>query len=238
MYFERYLNDFRERSINFNKNFNNIFISQNNHDHITKCINEYLISKPKYGIYGIPYKIGFMFYGKPGNGKSSCIYAIAWEFKRNMYFIPPDELHNIKNIIFEIPCGQMIVIEEIDDTIISKDRVLKSEDKISKLTCGLSDILPVLDGYTSLPDDTIIITTNHPEILDKALIRPGRIDHLIEFDNADHYQIKQMFKYYYNYDINNFEDIPIKKYSCSYIINTIILPNIRSPETALKMIRE
>lgn len=243
MYYE-FDEKFLEKSINFTKKFSNTFISQHNYELITKCMTEYFTSKSKYEKYGIPYKIGFMFFGKPGNGKSSCIYAIAREYKRNIYFITPDKLCEIKKIVSGIPSGQLIVIEEIDDTIYSQSRTKKSDDndgKSSEKHFGgyLSNILPVLDGYMSLPHDTIlIITTNHPEMLDGALIRSGRIDHSIEFDNADHHQIKDIFKCYYDYDIDNFKEIPIKKWSCSHIINTIILPNINSPETALKMLRE
>merc|ERR550514_2384999 len=41
---------------------------------------------------------------------------------------------------------------------------------------NLSGLLNVLDGVVDTPERIVIMTTNHPEILDPALIRPGRID--------------------------------------------------------------
>merc|ERR1712054_394270 len=42
---------------------------------------------------------------------------------------------------------------------------------------NLSGLLNVLDGVVDTPERIVVMTTNHPEILDPALIRPGRIDH-------------------------------------------------------------
>lgn len=45
------------------------------------------------------------------------------------------------------------------------------------------------------------MTTNHPEKLDEALIRPGRVDHQVGFDNATQTQVKQLFERMYNNDL-------------------------------------
>lgn len=44
------------------------------------------------------------------------------------------------------------------------------------------------------------MTTNHPEKLDEALIRPGRVDHQVAFTNATRYQIKEVFERMYSKD--------------------------------------
>merc|ERR1711998_473813 len=44
---------------------------------------------------------------------------------------------------------------------------------------NLSGLLNVLDGVVDTPERIVVMTTNHPEILDPALIRPGRIDQKI-----------------------------------------------------------
>merc|ERR1711939_932024 len=41
---------------------------------------------------------------------------------------------------------------------------------------NLSGLLNVLDGVVDTPERIVVMTTNHPEFLDPALIRPGRID--------------------------------------------------------------
>ena len=63
------------------------------------------------------------------------------------------------------------------------------------------------------------MTTNKPETLDKALIRPGRIDHNIHFTKAVSKDIKDIIQFYWNEQIN---DLPLdinKVYSHAEIIN-------------------
>jgi mitochondrial chaperone BCS1 len=45
------------------------------------------------------------------------------------------------------------------------------------------------------------MTTNHPEKLDEALIRPGRIDHQVAFTNATQHQVKELFERMYTHDV-------------------------------------
>lgn len=45
------------------------------------------------------------------------------------------------------------------------------------------------------------MTTNHPEKLDEALIRPGRVDHQVAFGNATQMQIKELFERMYTHDL-------------------------------------
>ena len=47
---------------------------------------------------------------------------------------------------------------------------------LKKDKLNLSGLLNVLDGVVDTPERIVVMTTNHPEILDPALIRPGRID--------------------------------------------------------------
>jgi AAA+ superfamily predicted ATPase len=69
---------------------------------------------------------------------------------------------------------------------------------------NLSFLLNLLDGVLENPGRILIITSNYPEKLDKALIRPGRIDLFIKFSFCTRLVIKQMIDYFYemNLDIN------------------------------------
>lgn len=85
-----------------------------------------------------------------------------------------------------------------------KDNTPKQSDHPEKLT--LSYLLNILDGILETPGRIIIITSNHPEKLDKALIRPGRIDVNIEVSYCDKSMINTMFDFFYQKD-NDFSDI-------------------------------
>jgi chaperone BCS1 len=52
------------------------------------------------------------------------------------------------------------------------------------------------------------MTTNHPEKLDKALIRPGRIDHQVAFKNATQNQVKELFERMYTHDVSRTTKAP------------------------------
>ena len=61
----------------------------------------------------------------------------------------------------------------------------------------LGDLLNVFDGITELKDFVCVITTNHKQFLDPALIRPGRITYEIELANMRAPEIKEMLTYYF-----------------------------------------
>ena len=61
----------------------------------------------------------------------------------------------------------------------------------------LSGFLNALDGVVSSEERIIFMTTNHPEKLDEALIRPGRVDLKEYFGHATRYQLKEMFLRFY-----------------------------------------
>lgn len=61
----------------------------------------------------------------------------------------------------------------------------------------LSFLLNLLDGVLETPGRILVITSNYPEKLDKALVRPGRIDVKIEFKNASREFIREMVSRFY-----------------------------------------
>ena len=72
-----------------------------------------------------------------------------------------------------------------------------SNDKEDKLT--LSFILNIIDGIRETPGRVIIITSNQYKKLDKALVRPGRIDVYLEMEKASLEIIQEMFEHFYSY---------------------------------------
>ena len=79
-----------------------------------------------------------------------------------------------------------------------------SDDKIT-----LSFILNLIDGILEMPGRILIVTTNYPDKLDKALIRPGRIDMKIHFQRASLEMTLELLSYFY--DTNKFKEIDIEE---------------------------
>lgn len=79
--------------------------------------------------------------------------------------------------------------------ILGEERYKQQEESQDKLT--LADVLNIMDGVLEQPGRIVIFTTNHPEKLDEAFIRPGRIDMNIHFTNCDAETLKEMFEAFY-----------------------------------------
>lgn len=86
----------------------------------------------------------------------------------------------------------------------------KDKDQEQKTQLTLSGILNQIDGVHNNHGMVLIMTTNYPEILDKALIRDGRVDERVFFDYCDYEQIYLMFKNFYNENTVSLETIKSK----------------------------
>ena len=109
------------------------------------------------------------------------------------------------------------VIKACKDDDYEPLKSLKTDD--DKLT--LSFILNIIDGIRETPGRIIIISSNHYDKLDKALVRPGRIDMCLNMELASHDVIKQMFNHFYSYNNNKppkFDDCLDK---CNFKLNDI-----------------
>jgi RNA polymerase-binding transcription factor DksA len=112
------------------------------------------------------------------------------------------------------------------------DRDRRDEEEKSHLT--LSGLLNALDGVFQHHGRILIMTTNHPEVLDPALIRPGRIDSKYLFDNCDKDQIKGLFEMFFNQPCINPQIDMIKNDSYSPAhITSVFLRYRNNPQDAL-----
>ncbi|KAH4043651.1 hypothetical protein HBH49_229430 [Parastagonospora nodorum] len=77
---------------------------------------------------------------------------------------------------------------------------IKEKGKKGKGNISLAGLLNVIDGAASAEGRVLIMTTNYPEKLDSALIRPGRVDLQTKFTLATHEQIRAIFTRMYSTD--------------------------------------
>ncbi|MFX0028739.1 MAG: CDC48 family AAA ATPase [Candidatus Hermodarchaeota archaeon] len=130
---------------------------------------------------------GILLYGPPGCGKTLLARAVATESKANFISIKGPELLSkwvgeSEKAIREVfrkakmaaPC--IIFFDEFDSIAPSRGRHTSDSGVSEKV---LSQFLTELDGLEVMKDIVVIAATNRPDILDPALIRPGRIDRIL-----------------------------------------------------------
>lgn len=163
--------------------------------------------KPKtrswYARRSIPYRRGYLLHGPPGTGKSSFSFSIAGELGTDIYVdsIPSANDQTLKSLFAELPGNSVVLLEDIDAVESTSSRELetgsggKQGPTLPNEGVTLSGLLNVLDGVTSQEDRILIMTTNHIDKLDAALIRPGRVDMRVEFQLADREVAEQVYHF-------------------------------------------
>jgi transitional endoplasmic reticulum ATPase len=135
---------------------------------------------------------GIMLYGPPGTGKTLVAKAVATESEVNFISIKGPELlskwvgeseRGVREVFRKArqasPC--IIFFDEIDSIVPPRGKNI-SNNVTERM---VSQILTELDGLDSLKDVVVIAATNRPDMVDPALMRPGRIDRLLYIPNPD-----------------------------------------------------
>ncbi len=188
------------------KDMDNIILPDEDKDYILSDIKSFLSQKKWYEKRGIPYKRGYLLHGPPGNGKTSFALALSKFTDRDIYPLNLSSLESDKAIMgaFESISSKAILLIEDIDTMFKKTR--KVDSKLS-----FSTLLNCLDGAFYKEGIITIITTNHIEKLDAALIREGRIDVKLLIDNPSIDSIKKYVNNFFGQKIyKNGDIVPIK----------------------------
>ena len=129
---------------------------------------------------GVPYRRGYLFSGPPGTGKSSLALAMAGHFARPLYTLNLSAMSNdsvLAETFADVPQDAILLLEDIDACTAAVSREEEDSGKERPRTGPtLAGLLNAIDGVASADGRLLIMTSNHPEKLDPALVRPGRID--------------------------------------------------------------
>jgi len=157
---------------------------------------QYPVEHPeKFLKFGMQPSKGVLFYGPPGCGKTLLAKAIANECQANFISIKGPELltmwfgeseANIRDIFDKAraaaPC--VLFFDELDS--IAKSRGSSLGDAGGAGDRVINQILTEMDGVGAKKNVFIIGATNRPDILDSAIMRPGRLDQLVYIPLPDH----------------------------------------------------
>ncbi len=151
---------------------------------------DFLHNPQKYTAIGAKLPKGALLVGSPGTGKTLLAKAVAGEAGVPFFSISGSDFEEVfvgvgasrvRDLFKEAnkvaPC--IVFIDEIDAVGHTRDARMGSNDQT------LNQLLGEIDGFDSSKGIVILAATNRPEILDKALLRPGRFDRRITVDRPN-----------------------------------------------------
>ncbi|CCM04217.1 uncharacterized protein FIBRA_06384 [Fibroporia radiculosa] len=167
-------------------------------ERIEQDVTEFLQRRQWYEDRGIPYRRGYLLHGPPGSGKSSFIQALAGALSYDICLLNLSERgladDKLIHLLSNTPERSFVLIEDVDAAF--NKRVQTTADGYQS-SVTFSGFLNALDGVASGEERIIFMTTNHPEKLDPALIRPGRVDLAVLLGDATPEQARRLFVSFY-----------------------------------------
>nr|WP_272481019.1 proteasome-activating nucleotidase [Methanopyrus kandleri] len=162
---------------------------------------------------------GVLLYGPPGTGKTLLAKAVANHADATFIRLAAPELvqkfigegARLVRELFELArekAPSIIFIDEIDAIGARRMRDATSGDREVQRT--LTQLLAEMDGFDPLDDIKVIAATNRKDILDPALLRPGRFDRHIKIPLPDEEGRYEIFKIHTR-DMNLAEDVDLQK---------------------------
>jgi cell division protease FtsH len=172
--------------------FNDVAGQEEAKESLTEIV-DFLHNPDKYAAIGASQPKGALMVGPPGTGKTLMAKAVAGEANVVFFSLSGSDFVEMfvgvgasrvrdlfKQASQQAPC--IIFIDEIDAIGKSRDNQMGSNDEREQT---LNQLLSEMDGFDSSKGVVILGATNRPEILDKALLRPGRFDRRINVELPD-----------------------------------------------------
>ena len=190
------------------RTFDDTFMKSEDRDLLIDSIDKFVQQKKWYDKNNLPYHFGVLLYGAPGTGKTVIAQAIAEHIHARLLVLNGDDIGHLDEDIGNVSYGPsenmytVLLIEDVDCGFTKRGFSIKSEDNDGKESVGLATILNIMDGIDAPRNVIYVLTTNHIENLDPALIRPGRCDLKIEIGPVCEETFKQFIKYHFNQYIN------------------------------------
>jgi mitochondrial chaperone BCS1 len=179
-------------------------------EHLMQDLKRFRSSRARYRRLGVPYHRGYLLYGPPGTGKTSLVSALAAKFGMSIYVVNLTEMNDrtLKSAMNSVPEDSVILFEDIDcmktgnrrpdaSPTNSASASSNAEQSADRGAVTLSGLLNVLDGFHAPANVVFVMTTNHADALDPALLRPGRIDYKLCMGEAAESQKMELYRRFF-----------------------------------------
>lgn len=187
------------------RSMDSVVLSKGQQERIVRDIQKFLGSQARYLQQGIPYRRGILLEGPPGCGKTSLVLTLAGYFSKPIYVLNLGSLKGDNDLIEAVtgvPERGILLIEDIDaakSTEIREPIITSTPGKKDEATgITLSGLLNAIDGTFAKDGRILIMTTNHPDKIDPALLRPGRADRREHIGLLEEDEVKVMCERFLN----------------------------------------
>lgn len=219
-------------NISMQRDIDTVYLPGTQKQTIIDDLSQFLCTESDYQALGMPWHRGYLFYGPPGTGKTSLAKALSSHFNLDAYYIPLSDISkdgSLADLMSEVGSYSIIIFEDIDCLHAATEREGESG------SVSMAGLLNCLDGIMTPHGAIVVMTTNHVEKIDPAVLRPGRVDRKIEIGFMTTDQLQSMYSGFFKSDdrVPNVDGLNIVPAQ----ITEIFKENLHNPEEALIALR-
>lgn len=218
---------YKRYALSNERTFAELFIPDK--ESIISLVDRFAAKQGKFAVPGHPHKLGFLLEGPPGTGKTSFIKALAHHTGRHVVYVCLSKIktnQELMRMMFEkrysssdldedLDFDEVIfVMEDVDaagDSVKTRSRyaaavasspTAQAVDRFTDDTdrLNLAGVLNALDGIVDSPGRIVVMTSNHSELLDPALVRPGRVNMRVRLGHIRPQEAAHMTRRYFGDD--------------------------------------
>jgi chaperone BCS1 len=191
-----YNNEWTRARLGNNRKLDSVVLKAGQKEAVLGDLERFFAARERYETLGIPWRRGYLLYGPPGTGKTSLVTALASELSLNVCVLslasPNVTDEKIGNLLASVPRRSVILIEDVDAFFTQRSKA-DTGVKVS-----YSGFINALDGVAAHEGSVVFLTTNHPQLIDEAAIRSGRVDFRMELGLCDRDQLARMFRKFFD----------------------------------------
>jgi hypothetical protein len=193
---------------------------------LDKELDWFIQNKTFFSDIGIRRSRSVLLWGPPGYSKTAKIHDLVQKTKDVI-------------VIFMTRTPSDAMVESLNK--INKDKIIIFEEFATAVNndTKISEMLNFLDGDNSLDNSFFIITTNHPEVIPKNILRPSRVDRFIKIDKLTDKDIERFLKFYLKREATSEEITSMKKQSLANL-KEICISSLKESlplEEAIKLLK-
>lgn len=211
------------------RSLESVVLAGDQRQNLVDDLKKFLDNEMVYARMGRPWHRGYLLSGPPGTGKTSIAQALAAHFDMDTYYMPLSDLEadtDLASLLSRIDTQSLLLLEDIDVASAARTRNKENQSGVS-----LSGLLNALDGVITPYGLVTVMTSNRRNVLDEALIRPGRADVELAIDYADGDQVRRLVKMILDVDPGPLDHLTSSHKLAPATIVEIMTPYVTEGET-------